>query len=493
MRNWFVYFVMVMMVAGQYSCSVNKAAYSPNKKYPKEALQKDFSLLRDILEKKHPGLYWYTQKDSMDYFFDHYYAFIKDSMNEQQFTWQVLAPMVDKIHCGHTTVGTSNAYRKWAVGKRLPSFPLYLKVWSDSMAVLGSLNVKDSIFKRGTLVTSVNGIRNAEQIEHFFNYLSEDGYANSANYIRLSGNYPYFHRNIYGLSKQYKVTYLDSAGVESSTTVPLFTPVRDTTKKTAIEKQPKPKKQSKVNKLLRYRSLEIDSSKKYAVMTVNTFSRGRLRTFFRKSFKALKNENIETLVLDIRNNGGGKVMWSTLLTKYISRKPFKVSDSTYAVARGLGKYGQYIKGGFLNNIEMFFISRKRKDGYYHVGLLEKKLYKPKLNNHYDGSVYVMTSGPTFSASSLFCSAVKGQKGIKLIGEETGGGWHGNSGIMIPDITLPYTKTKVRLPLFRLVQYKHVPKNGSGVIPDIYVGNNYDAIIKGYDYKMKVVRELILSK
>ena len=135
MRNWFVCFVMVMMVAGQYSCSVNKAAYSPNKKYPKEALQKDFSLLRDILEKKHPSLYWYTQKDSMDYFFEHYYAFIKDSMNEQQFTWQVLAPMVDKIHCGHTTVSSSNAYRKWAVGKRLPSFPLYLKVWGDSMAL----------------------------------------------------------------------------------------------------------------------------------------------------------------------------------------------------------------------------------------------------------------------------------------------------------------------------------------------------------------------
>lgn len=186
-------------------------------------------------------------------------------------------------------------------------------------------------------------------------------------------------------------------------------------------------------------------------------------------------------------------MWSTLLTKYISRQPFKVSDSTYAVARGLGKYGQYIKGGFLNNIEMFFISRKRKDGYYHVGLLEKKLYKPKSNNHYYGSVYIMTSGPTFSASSLFCNAVKGQDGITLIGEETGGGWHGNSGIMIPDITLPYTKTKVRLPLFKLVQYKHVPKNGSGVIPDIYVGTNYEALVKGYDYKMKVVRDLILNK
>lgn len=360
------------------------------------------------------------------------------------------------------------------------------------MAVLSSLRPKDSIFKRGTLLTSVNGVRNADQVNHFFNYLPEDGYAHSSSYTRLSGNYPYFHRNIYGLSKQYTVTYLDQSGVEQSTSVPLFVPVKDTTTKTVREKAPK-QKLSKSKIALRYRSLEIDSSKKYAVMTLNSFAKGRLRTFFRKSFRSLKKEKIDHLIIDIRNNGGGNVMWSTLLTKYISKKPFKVSDSTYAVARGLGKYSRYIKGGRLNNIEMFFISRKRKDGLYHVGLLENKLYQPKSHNHYNGRVYVLTSGPTFSASSLFCNAIKGQKDITLVGEETGGGWHGNSGIMIPDIKLPHTKTRVRLPLYRLVQYQHVPKNGSGVVPDIYVGTSYEALIKGYDYKMKVVRDLILNQ
>ncbi|MEX0635766.1 MAG: peptidase S41, partial [Ferruginibacter sp.] len=185
MRNWMIVFLMLLVYTGIQSCSVNKVAYSPNKKYPKEALQNDFKLLRTILEKKHPSLYWYTPKDSMAFYFDTFFALIRDSMNEQQFTWNVLAPMVDKIHCGHTAVSSSKAYRKWAVGKRLPSFPLYLKVWNDSMAVLANLNPKDSIFKRGTLVTSVNGIKNVDQINHFFNYLPEDGYANSVNYIRL--------------------------------------------------------------------------------------------------------------------------------------------------------------------------------------------------------------------------------------------------------------------------------------------------------------------
>ncbi|MEO7049839.1 MAG: peptidase S41, partial [Ferruginibacter sp.] len=187
------------------SCSASKKNYSPLKKYPVEVLQQDYTLLRNILEKKHPSLYWYVPKDSMDDFFNYYYDAIKDSMTEQNFAWQILAPMIDKIHCGHTTVGMSKAYGKWVEGKRLPSFPLYVKVWNDTMAVTANLNRKDSIFKRGTLITSVNGVSNHDMIQTMFNYLPQDGYADNVNYIRMSANFPYFHRNIFGLSKEYAV------------------------------------------------------------------------------------------------------------------------------------------------------------------------------------------------------------------------------------------------------------------------------------------------
>ena len=108
-------------------------------------------------------------------------------------------------------------------------------------------------------------------------------------------------------------------------------------------------------------------------------------------------------------------------------------------------------------------------------------------------VYVLTNGLTFSASSLFCNAVKGQHNITLIGEETGGGWYGNSGIMIPDITLPVTKLRVRLPYFRIVQYHHISEKGTGVIPDIYIKPVYKDVINGVDTKMEKVREMIVEK
>jgi hypothetical protein len=475
------------------SCTPMKKNYSPYSKYSRQTLQKDYTLLRNILETKHPAIYWYTSKDSMDGYFDQYYRAISDSMNEGQFAWQILAPLIEKIHCGHTSVSFSKEYVKWVQGKKFAAFPLYVKVWNDTMAVIGNLHPKDSIFKRGTLITSVNGLSNKQIISKMFGYLPEDGYADNSNYIRLSANFPYYHRNILGLSKTYRVGYLDSNNIEKIVSVPVFTPVKDTSKKDSLVKITRPPKPPKQNRLLQYRSLQIDSSGKFAVMTLNGFTKGHLRRFFKRSFKELHAKNIDNLVLDIRNNGGGKVGLSTLLTKYISRQPFKVADTVYAVSHSLSPYTKYIKGRFLNNIELFFASKKRRDGKYHLGLLERKLYKPKQNNHYNGNVYVLTNGPTFSAAALFCNAVKGQDGIKLVGEETGGGWHGNSGIMIPDITLPNTHLRVRLPLFKLVQYKHVSKTGTGIIPDIYVGTSYDALMKGYDKKMEVVKKMILEK
>jgi C-terminal processing protease CtpA/Prc len=215
-----------------------------------------------------------------------------------------------------------------------------------------------------------------------------------------------------------------------------------------------------------------------------------LRKFFRQTFRYIRKENIKNVVLDIRSNGGGKINASTLLTKYVTRQSFKIADTAYAVAKSLKPYTKYIKGKFFNNLGLFFFSKKRSDGNLHFGHWERKLFKPKTHNHFGGNLYVLTNGQTFSASSLFCNAVKGQQGITLVGEETGGGWHGNSGILIPDIVLPNTKLRVRLPLFKLVQYKHIPKTGTGVIPDVYVPTSYDALLKSIDKKMEVVIEMI---
>jgi C-terminal processing protease CtpA/Prc len=174
----------------------------------------------------------------------------------------------------------------------------------------------------------------------------------------------------------------------------------------------------------------------------------------------------------------------------LRKTPFKVSDSTFAVAPSLHPYRKHIKLGFLYNLGLFFLTTKKTDGYYHYSRYEEHLFNPKKRNHFNGKLYVLIAGPSFSASTLFCNALKGQDNVKLLGEETGGGWYGNNGIFIPDIVLPVTKLRVRLPLFRIVQFNHVEKTGSGIAPDIYVPITMQNVNMRIDRKMQAVKEII---
>jgi hypothetical protein len=75
---------------------------------------------------------------------------------------------------------------------------------------------------------------------------------------------------------------------------------------------------------------------------------------------------------------------------------------------------------------MVVITKKQADGKYHFGYFERHYFKPKKHNHFNGKVYVLTGGNSFSATTLFTSSVIKQDNIIVVGEETGGGAWGTS-------------------------------------------------------------------
>lgn len=476
------------------SCSASRQAYNPDRQFTKQELQSDFRWLRQVLEEKHPSLYWYTTKDSMNQLFDSLYQSIPDSMTELRFGWRVLAPLTHAIRCGHTSFSMSKNWGRFIRGKRIPSFPLFVKTWGDTMVVTGNLNPKDSLLKPGTLITSINGLPVPEILKRIFDHLPLDGYAENVNYVRVSSNFPYYHRNVFGISSHYRVGYLDSTGRPLLAKVPVWMPEKDSSeKKPSVQANRIPRRQLRKERVESLRSFRIDTALQTGLMTLNTFSnspRLQLRRFFRRSFRAMRKQELRHLVLDLRGNGGGDVNISSLLTRYVRNSPFGIADSVYSRSKNFHPFTQRVRMGFFSNLALIFLTRKRDDGMYHFGYWERHRYKPKEKNHFNGKTWVLINGPTFSASTLFCNAVKGQQNVTLVGEEAGGGWHGNNGIMIPDITLPHTRLRVRLPFFRLVQYQHVPKDGRGVQPDIWLPPTVEGVRNAQDRKMMLVKSLI---
>jgi hypothetical protein len=488
--------LILLLTAGLAGCGVSKSSFSPYKKYSFQQVEKDYAVYRHVLEEHHPGLYWYTPKDSMEYFFEYGRKQLKDSMTETEFR-KVLAYVTAKINCGHTSVRPSKTYSRYSDTVRLSKmFPLSMKVWDEAMVVNANLNRRDSLLKRGTVITKINNKTARAIVDTLFDYVSTDGYNRTHKYQSLSnrGNFGSLYTLLFGLSDKYDIEYKDSTGAVNTTSVPVYNPAADTAGRTGTRtfrpSQKLTKKQQRELRLNTARLLRIDTVNRTAMMDLATFGKGvGLKKFFLNSFEALEKNKIGHLIIDVRGNGGGSVTNSTLITRYLAAQKFKISDSLFAIRRG-SVYEKYIENHFWNKLFMLFFTRKKNDGNYHFGYFERHYFKPKKRHHYDGKVYIVTGGNSFSATTLFASALVKQENVTVVGEETGGGAYGNSAWLIPDVTLPVTGIRFRLPLFRLVIDKTIPKNGRGVQPEVEAFPTVEDVRRNVDFKVIKAMELI---
>lgn len=476
------------------ACSGSRKAYEPSNKLSVKILQHDFTVFRNILEKNHPSLYWYNSKDSIDYYFDLGYSRLNKPMSEPEFK-TILSFVLSEVRCGHTSVRSSIAYSKYLDTVRIDQFPLSIKLWDDSSVIYANLDRKDSILKRGTILDSIDGKAFAYYRDSLFKFLSMDGFSINHKFQTLSnrGGFSSWYRNVFGLKNRFEISYRDSNNVSAKVTMPVFKSLRDTASPKILlyYKKPDPRTRKR-QRDEEDRSLRIDSSGKYALLVINSFLReAHLSRFIRSSLKTIKKRKIKNLIVDVRYNGGGNVGISNLLTRYLIDHPFKIADSLYAIDRSHNN-SKYIQHRFWYWLSMQFITSKRSDGNYHFGYFERHYFKPKKHNHYNGDVYVITGGNSFSATSIFAKFLKGQKNVKLVGEETGGGAYGNTAWLIPTVTLPGSHIRFTLPQFRLVLDKNALKDGRGVMPDINVGATLQSIRDATNPKMQKVLELISS-
>jgi C-terminal processing protease CtpA/Prc len=321
--------------------------------------------------------------------------------------------------------------------------------------------------------------------------MSTDG--NSINFKSqvLTNNFSGWYKARFGdADSVYQISYIDSAGNSKTSTIAAYVPPKP--KKDSLSQSSKviskPKKVSP-----KKWTLLVDSTANTAFMRVTSFSGSGLRKFIRQSFKTIKTSGVKNLVVDLRENGGGNIKNSTRLSQYISDHAFKIADSVVANNRGISKVP---RSSFFNVMYYAFaktlISKKGADGKFHFKRFEKHYYAPITKNHFDGNVYILQGGYTFSASTLFMSPLIKQKNVTIVGEETGGGYYGNSAMMIPNIKLPNSQLLFRLPLYRLVMDKTRPKGG-GVIPNVIVDPSSYAIKQGFDIKLETVKKMIQQK
>ena len=469
------------------------ARYTPEQTYPVEVLKKDFSLLVNILEADHPSLYWYTPKDSIRYYFEQAEAAIDRPMTEVEFK-NLIGSALARIRCGHTGVRSSRMAEVY-VGKHSlgPQFPFQVKILpaSQELAMVFSPYLRDTVFRPGDVITDINGQDGASIIARMRDYLSVDGYAYNFAYQRISGDFPFWYRTLFGADSVFRIGIRQMSGRRFTTDVKAYDVEKDTSLAEALKiwEMGASHRFSKEAELERMRSLTLDSTGRLAVLSLRSFADGVSKSFIRQSFRKLHREKVPSLVIDLRTNTGGVIKTAILLARYLKKTDFVFTDSIYTPTRKL-RYKRYLDKSFVYQLGLTFLTRKGADGNYHFKYFEGTRYQPVKKNHYDGHVYILTGGFTFSAASIFTADMKGTPGVTILGEETGGGHYGNDGVFISEITLPGSGLRVSLPLFRMIINHQFDKDGRGVTPDIEVVPSTSDIRVGLDPKMKKVAELL---
>jgi C-terminal processing protease CtpA/Prc len=107
-----------------------------------------------------------------------------------------------------------------------------------------------------------------------------------------------------------------------------------------------------------------------------------------------------------------------------------------------------------------------------------------------GPVYILINGGSFSTTAEFLSQTHSHHRATFIGEESGGGYCGNTSGSVVKITLPNTKVGIYLPL--VSYYEAVSGNhdaARGVIPDFPVKHTIADMVAGVDKDFQRALEL----
>lgn len=456
-------------------------------------LKSDVDFIHKKLQKLQPNLYAYISKKELDYKFDSLKIAITKPLTSFDF-YVKLSPVISAVRQGHLFVSSpikkfSKKEIKARVKKGISPFSQFdFELFNDKLYITKNKS-SDKTIKVGTEVVTINGENPADLIKEYSKQFTSDGFNKTFKKNFINKIFPMFYtfKNGFQDSLKYNLKFNDSLKL-----VTIKRKVVDTaglkklnikTKLTALE-EAKKKEDNKNKSIFGYdelaktnnrnlRFIEKDSS--VAIMKIKSFTKGNYSDFYKQSFKKIKKYNSKTLILDLRDNGGGRLVEVSELYSYLSDSTFVFIDKSEVTSKMSLFHADYFKGGSfglkilktifspLVGAYAFFSVHKDSDGKYRTGFVSKP-QKVK-TDAFKGKMYVLTNGGSFSASSIISSNLKGSKRATFVGEETGGDYNGTVAGMMPIIKLPNSKVMVRIGLEFIAPHYKTNVVGHGIFPD----------------------------
>jgi hypothetical protein len=474
--------------------------FDPERTFTVAQLQSDFRRMRQALEAGHPSLYWYISRDSLNAVFEATYRQLDHPMTELAYR-RTLEPLFTQIRCGHTGVYASAGAVRYRKRHKPYDFPLSVVERNGKLFVFSNLSTDSSVY-RGQEIVRIEGRLATDVYQAIRQMVTSDGYNETYKSFVAATNFPGYYRYLYGERPTYEVVLADSTGrvrslqlterreirrkkkvAKPAPAAPAPRPVIPPLQTQALPRQmPRPVG----NRNIRLLFPERDSS--VAVLDHNTFSEPNYRKIYRRIFRTLHELKTPNLVVDLRNNGGGRTASSQRLVSYLADSTFQMYRHTEA-KRQRRVFNRYLNEQIPRWMALRMVARRTAGGTLALRSATKPR-KPIRRHHYDGRVFILTNGGSFSASSITAANLQAQGRATVVGRETGGGRNGCTAWIIPYLKLPETKVRIRFPLFRIETAVDSPNEGHGVRPDYEVQATLQDLLANRDTDLEKVYELV---
>ncbi len=512
-----------------YSCgSVQKHNAEITKLHTVEDLREDVDKLYHQLKKHHPKLYQYTPQETMEFKFDSLKKSIKTPMKSRNF-YKKVAPVLTNVRQGHVSVRPPSRLfeRKEKKALKQKKFEFYALDFEylDNKLWVKRTHGKDSSFV-GAEVVNIGGESASQLVETYKTRFASDGFnttlhnrfvgkAFRAYYVRDKGFLDSlevtFKTKDYTFSKMFKRVPKKDSSISLSTrnnTKDSIEVKNDSIKKVKPKKLTKQqkdslkiasKKRKKYNKKHGFivRSKEYTRNFKFigkdgavAYMKIRGFGNGNYKKFYEESFAKIDSAKSKNFILDLRDNGGGRIAEIEKLYSYLTDKEFQfITESEVnsripilkSVMTNTTPTGLKILSGIVSPIAIVqnLLRTKKKDGklYYKF-----KYTKPEAPNplNFKGKVYVLINGNSFSASSIISTNLHATKRAKFVGEETGGAYNGTVAGFYKLYKLPASKLVVRIGLMQIEAPYKIAPDGYGIKPDVEILPTVDDLQQNKD-------------
>ena len=311
-------------------------------------------------------------------------------------------------------------------------FPASVYIEADGVIRFTAPGIEAAGIRPGDELVSINGIASRDIVETLTPRMR--GNSDALGRLIMGRYFPQFFWTVYGGYDRYVVRVKSAAETRSVTLA---------VDGARVEAGDTPFRFEKLTDKVAY----------LGVSTFDISEKDRFQVFVTDAFAQIAADDTDTIIIDLRENGGGAHDVSDLLMAYLTDKPY--SAISKVTARITPENIQRIPGATLGAV---------------VTLPFQQTINPPENllNRFTGKVYALIGGLTYSQAIAFSSTLQDYGLATIVGEETEG--PANQTGQVQMLTLPNTGFEALAPIYIFTRASGDTSN-RGVIPDLELADD----------------------